>query len=153
MAEGPVSERNEPDNPAPQQPAQPPQGTTSGTPSPGPGVLEPDKQARTFGMLCHLLALTGFIGIPFGNIIGPLVMWLMKKDDFAFVNDQGKEALNFQITMMIAGIVAALTVFIVIGFILLPAVLIVNLVFVIIATLKANEGQYYRYPFALRLIT
>ena len=149
MAEGPVSERNEPDNPAPQDPAQAPQGTTT----PGPGVIEPNKQARTFGMLCHLLALAGFIGIPFGNIIGPLVMWLMKKDDFAFVNDQGKEALNFQITMIIAGIVAALSMLVFIGIILLPAVLIVNLVFVIIATLKANEGQYYRYPFAIRLIT
>ena len=79
-------------------------------------------------------------------------MWLIKKDTMPFVNDQGKEALNFNITMAIAAIVCWILVFILIGFLLLPILVIFWLVFVVIATIKANEGTTYRYPFALRLI-
>lgn len=107
---------------------------------------------RTPGMLCHLLALVALLGIPFGNILGPLIMWLVKKDEMPFVNDQGKESLNFQITMAIAAIVAGISILVLIGFLLLPAVLIVWLVFTIIGSIKASNGEYYRYPFALRLI-
>lgn len=111
-----------------------------------------DKNERTLGMLCHLLALCGYVGIPFGNIIGPLVVWLIKKDEYPFVDDQGKESVNFQITMTLAAIVCMVLVFVVIGFFLLMALLVVNLVFIIIATIKANNGEMYRYPFCLRLI-
>ncbi|MCC6680799.1 MAG: DUF4870 domain-containing protein [Phycisphaeraceae bacterium] len=103
------------------------------------------KDARTMAMLCHLLAIfTGFLG--------PLIIWLIKKDEMPFVNDQGKEALNFQITMFLAYIVSWLSIFVFIGCVLFPAVVILNLVFCIIATMKANEGVAYRYPFALRLV-
>jgi len=108
-------------------------------------------QERTWGMLCHLLALAGFV-VPFGNIIGPLVMWLIKKDESAFVDEQGKEAVNFQITVALAAIVALLLTFIYIGFVLLPLIGIAELVFVIMATVAANKGEHYRYPVALRLI-
>ena len=110
------------------------------------------KDARLWGMLCHLTALSGFIGIPFGNVIGPLVIWMIKKGEFPFVDDQGKEALNFQITMCIAGIICAALIFVVIGFVLLPILLIVDLALTIIAAIKANNGERYRYPFAIRLI-
>jgi uncharacterized protein len=122
--------------------------TPSGSGYQGPA---PDKDAKTMGMLCHLLALAGLI-IPLGSIIGPLVIWLMKKDSHPFVNDQGKESLNFQITIAIAMVVCILLAFVLIGFLLIPVVGIAALVFVIIATLKANEGIAYRYPFAIRLI-
>mgnify|MGYP006273770013 CR=1 FL=1 len=115
------------------------------------GPAEADKDARTFGMLCHLLALAGFV-VPFGNIIGPLVIWLIKREQWAFVDDQGKESLNFQITVTIAAIICTPLVFIGIGVLLLMAVGIASLVFVILATLQANQGVRYRYPFALRLI-
>jgi uncharacterized protein len=95
--------------------------------------------------------LAGLV-IPFGNIIGPLVVWLMKKNEIPFVDDQGKESLNFQITIAIALVVSFLLVFVLVGFLLLPAVGIFGLVFTIIAGIKANEGQTYRYPFAIRLI-
>ena len=114
--------------------------------------MAPNKTERTFGMLCHLLALCGYVGIPFGNIIGPLVIWLIKKDEYPFVDDQGKESVNFQITMTLAAIVCVVLVFVVIGFFLLLALLVVDLVFIIIATIKANNGEAYRYPVTIRLI-
>lgn len=103
------------------------------------------------GMLCHLLALAGYV-VPFGNVIGPLIIWLVKKNESPFVDDQGKESLNFQITMAIAGVVSFLLIFVIIGFLLLIAVGIFDLVMVIIASIKANGGERYRYPVCLRLI-
>ena len=103
------------------------------------------------GMLCHLLALTGLV-IPFGSLIGPLVIWLIKKDEMPFVDDQGKESLNFQITVFLAFIVSFALIFVVIGILLMPIVIIGAIVMVVIASIKANEGVHYRYPFTLRLI-
>lgn len=102
-------------------------------------------------MLCHLSALSGFI-IPFGSLIGPLVVWQIKKNQYPIVDDQGKEALNFQITITLAAIVSAILIVVLIGIALLIAVAIASLVFTIIAAIKANNGETYRYPFCLRLI-
>lgn len=110
------------------------------------------KQTQMWGMLCHLTALAGFVGIPFGNILGPLIVWLIKKGDAPFIDDQGKESLNFQITMSILGIIAAILMFIVIGIFLLIGLAIVDVVFIVLASISANKGETYRYPFALRLI-
>jgi uncharacterized Tic20 family protein len=115
------------------------------------GPIETNKDARLWGMLCHLGALAGYI-IPMGNIIGPLVFWLIKKNDYPFVDEQGKEALNFQITATIAILICIPLFFVIIGIPLLFAVGIADLVLVIIATIKANNGEHYRYPFAIRLI-
>lgn len=112
---------------------------------------DPNKDERTWGMLCHLTALSGFI-IPFGSILGPLIIWLIKKDEMPFVDDQGKEALNFQITMLIAFIISFVLMFILIGFVLMGVVAIFDIVMLIIASIKANEGVRYRYPYAIRLI-
>ncbi|MFC5524933.1 DUF4870 domain-containing protein [Rhodanobacter ginsengisoli] len=116
-----------------------------------PVVGAPSAEERQWAMFAHLSALFGLV-IPLGSIIGPLVIWLIKKDTMPFVNDQGKEALNFNITVAIAAIVCWILVFVLIGFLLLPAVAIAWLVFVIIATIKSNEGTTYRYPFTLRLV-
>lgn len=107
--------------------------------------------AKMWAMLCHLSALSGFI-VPFGSLIGPLIIWQLKKNEFPIVDDQGKEALNFQITTLIAAIVSGILIFVAIGFVLLIAVVIASLVLTIIAAIKANNGETYRYPFALRLI-
>jgi uncharacterized Tic20 family protein len=104
------------------------------------------------GMLCHLLALCGLLGVPFGNVLGPLVMWLVKREEIPFVDECGKEAVNFQISMTIYTIVAGLLLFAAIGFILLPAILIMNLVFTIIASIQAGEGRNYQYPLTIRII-
>ena len=84
--------------------------------------------------------------------IPPLIIWLVKKGESSFIDDNGKEALNFQITIAIANVVAFMLVFVIIGFFLLMALNVFNIVIVIIAAIKANEGQKYRYPVCLRLI-
>ncbi len=104
-----------------------------------------------WAMLCHLSALAGYI-IPFGSIIGPLVIWQMKKAEFPLVDDQGKEALNFQITVGIAAIIFIALIVVVVGIPLLLALGVANLVFIILASLKANKGEAYRYPFAFRFV-
>jgi len=110
-----------------------------------------EAQERTWGMLVHLTALSGFV-IPFGFIIGPLIVWLIKKEDSDFVEDQGKEALNFQISIVIYAVVASILILVVIGVFLLIAIGILDVIFVIIASVKANSGEKYRYPLTLRLI-
>ena len=111
-----------------------------------------EKQIRMWGMLCHLTALIGFIGIPFGNLLGPLVVWLVKKNDDPFIDEQGRESLNFQISMTIYMIVAGLLWFICIGIPLLIALAIADVILVIVASLKISDGEPYRYPLTIRLI-
>jgi len=110
-----------------------------------------EKDARTWAMLCHIGAFAGYI-IPFGHIIAPLVIWLIKKDESPFVDDQGKESLNFQISMSIYAIIALLLTLVVIGVVLLIAVVIFDVVMVIIAAVRANSGERYRYPLCMRFI-
>ena len=103
------------------------------------------KEETNMAMLCHLLAI-------FTSFLGPLIIWLIKKDESSFVDDQGKEALNFQITVVIAMLASSVLMVVCIGAILAIAVSIANLVFCIMATIKSSKGEAYRYPFALRLI-
>lgn len=111
-----------------------------------------ENEARNWAMGAHLAALFGFI-IPFGNIIGPLVVWLVKKDESELVDEQGKEALNFQITITIAYIIAFLLILVVIGLFLLPILFILDLIFIIVAAVKTSGGEHYRYPLTLRLVS
>jgi len=110
------------------------------------------QEARTWAMLCHLSTFAKYLAIPFGNIVGPLILWLLKKDQHPFVDDQGKEAMNFQITITILYAVAFTLSLLLIGLLLLLPIAVFDLVFTIIAAVKANEGVAYRYPFTLRLI-
>jgi len=114
-----------------------------------PPQVTPDE--RSMAMLCHLLAiLTGFIG--------PLIIWLVKKDQSPFINHHGKEALNFQLTLFLAylalfGVVAVL-MFLIIGFVLLPLLFVLPilvLVAEIMACVAASRGEWHRYPCCLRL--
>lgn len=124
------------------------------SPGPGGGIMDAPAYAgppatpddKTMAMLAHLLAIvTGFIG--------PLIIWLIKKDQSPFVSDQAKEALNFEITLAIGWVVifilGMLTCF---AHLLYVPLLVLNLVFCLMAGLKAKDGIAYRYPFALRLI-
>lgn len=130
-------------------PPVPPVPPVDPIPPPLDGV--PTQEQRQWGLFTHLSALAGLI-IPFGNILGPLIFWQIKKNEWAFADDQGKEAVNFNITVAIAGIVCFLLTFVLIGLLLLPILGIAWIVFTIIAAIKANEGVYYRYPYILRLI-
>lgn len=114
-------------------------------------VNAPDKDERLWGMLCHLMAFSGYL-IPFGSVLGPLVIWLIKKDEMPFVNDQGKESLNFQLTMFIAVIISAILMLVLVGFLLLGVLIIYQIIVVIMASIKANEGVRYRYPYTIRFI-
>jgi len=96
-------------------------------------------------MLAHLLA------IPL-SFIGPLIIWLVKREDNEFIDDQGKECLNWEITMAIAYVICSILSFAIIGAFLIPIVMLVDLIFNIIGAMKANSGERYRYPFALRLV-
>ena len=107
-----------------------------------------DKQ---WAMWCHMSALAGLI-VPGGNIIGPLICWTTKKDQSAFVDYHGKEAVNFQITMLICVMICIALAIVLIGFLLLPVVGILSLVMPIIAGMKANEGERYEYPYTWRFI-
>lgn len=105
--------------------------------------------ANLWAMLCHLSALAGCL-IPFGNIIGPLIVWQIKKAEFPIVDDQGKESLNFQITVAIGLLALLILAIATLGLLmpLLPVFGIVALIFTVIGALKANKGETYRYPFA-----
>jgi uncharacterized Tic20 family protein len=112
----------------------------------------PSKDACTWAMLCHIAGLGGFIIPGIGSVIGPLIVWQIKKDLGPFVDQNGKEALNFQISMLICGVIAFLLSFVCIGMFLLPVVAIVDIVFLIIAAIKTSKGEAYRYPLSIRLI-
>ena len=114
-------------------------------------TLQPTKDERLWGLFCHLSSLIGFL-IPFGNIIGPLVVWLIKKDTMPFVDDQGREALNFQISITIYVIASIVLIFVIIGIPLLIVVGFFDLIMTVIAAVKANDGVRYRYPLTIRFI-
>ncbi len=100
---------------------------------------------------------TGLIFIPFGGlvlftILGPLIIWRTKGQTMPFVETQAKEALNFQITVLLLGLVFAVLAFVLIGFVFLWMLGVVNLLLVIIAAIQVSDGKPYRYPFCLRLV-
>ncbi|KAF1022590.1 MAG: hypothetical protein GAK37_03343 [Pseudomonas sp.] len=111
----------------------------------------PSKEVRQWAMLCHFAAFFGLM-FPFGSLLGPLILWQVKKDMDPFINDQGKEALNFQITVAIAWMVCIVLGFVVVGWLLMTVLVIGAVVLAVIAGIKANKGIAYRYPFTWRLI-
>jgi uncharacterized Tic20 family protein len=100
---------------------------------------------RNLAMLAHLLGIVS-------GFVGALIIWLIKKDQSAFIDEQGKEALNFQITVMIAFIGSWILMFVLIGMLLMPLLLLANLVFCILAAVAVSKGEHYKYPIAIRLL-
>lgn len=145
-------------------------------------MIEAEKGARNWAVLGHLSALLFLFGIPFGNILGPLVVWLVKRNDHPFIDEQCKEALNFQITMTLYIIAASILLFILgmslipifwpfnhhnywdawspltmpfaflSGILLMIVIVLLDIALLLIAALKASNGEHYRYPLTLRLI-
>lgn len=125
-----------------------PGGIGSGGP-----IVEPSKEARNWATLCHLGGGLGIYLIPgLGHIIVPLVVWLLKKDDFAFVDDQGKEAVNFQISITLYLIAAGLSFLTCVGVVLFPVVLVADFALMILAAIRASNGELYRYPLTIRFL-
>jgi uncharacterized protein len=116
-----------------------------------PGTA-PTENERTWGMLAHLSALAGLVVPLIGIALGPLVVWLAKRDESEFVAAHAKEALNFNISVLLAAIVCMLLMLVFIGVLLGTALFIAWLVMTLVAAIKASEGQAYRYPFSLRLV-
>jgi uncharacterized protein len=107
---------------------------------------------RMWNVLCHATALAGFFVPWAGHILGPLIVWLAKRNDSPEIDQHGKESLNFQISMLIYNVIAGILCLVLIGFVILAILHILNLVLVIIASIQASEGKFYRYPIAIRLI-
>ena len=112
----------------------------------------PSPDARRWAMLCHYAAFAWFLVPMIGNVIGPLIVWQLKKDADPFIDQQGKEALNFQITASVAFMICGLLAWILIGFPLMVLVGVFALIVTIIAGIKANDGVAYRYPLCWRLV-
>jgi uncharacterized Tic20 family protein len=110
-------------------------------------LFTPSSDERLLALLSHLLAIVPGIGI-----LGPLVIFLLKKDESSFVTANAKESLNFQITICLAFVASFILVFVLVGVLLLWILGIMDIVLVIVATVRASENQVYRYPFNLRLI-
>jgi uncharacterized protein len=125
-----------PDVPPPPPPAAPMEAGLS---------TEIKPEDRTMAMLCHLLGIVTWF-------LGSLIVWLIKKDQSKYVDEQGREALNFQITLLIGDAIGAATACFGVGVFIIAAVWIIRLVFCILAALAVNKGEHYRYPFAIRLI-
>ncbi len=103
-------------------------------------------------MLCHASALLGLFLHFLGHLLGPLIVWLMKRGDSPEIDAYGKESLNFQLSMLIYDAIAGILCIVLIGIPILIALWVLNTVLVIIASVKASEGKFYRYPFTIRLI-
>ena len=123
-------------------------------PTPSGGVPAPvvSSHVRTWTILCHASALLGvFLHFP-GHLLGPLIVWLAKRDDSPEIDAHGKESLNFQISMLIYNVIAAVFCLVLIGFAFLAILWVLNAVFVIVASIRASEGRFYRYPMTIRFI-
>lgn len=114
-------------------------------------ITPPSADVRQWAMFCHLSALLGLV-LPLGHLLGPLVLWHLKREQDPFIDAQGKEALNFQISVTIAGFVCFLLMFVFIGILLFAVLMVAVLILIILAAVKTNEGQPYRYPFIWRPI-
>ena len=110
------------------------------------------KEEQNWAMICHLSALAGFL-IPFGNILGPMIVWLIKRGEMPLDDSNGKEALNFQITVSIGVLICIPLMFVLIGIPLMFAVGLGALILTIMAAVKVSNGEFdYKYPLTIRLL-
>lgn len=109
--------------------------------------------ARNWAMLCHVAGLGGYFIPIAGSIILPLVIWLLKKDEYPFIDDQGRESLNFQITLLLYWVVAGILVLLLIGILFLLLIPLYQILMIAIAAVKSRAGDRYRYPFIIRFLS
>ncbi len=113
------------------------------------GPTPPEKQ---WAVAIHLSALIGFV-IPFFNVFAPLIIWLLKRPESTWLDAQGKQVLNFQISFTIYAFIAGLSVFVFIGFLLLPLVVVVYLALLVVGAIRASEGALYRFPMTMKFLS
>lgn len=113
--------------------------------------IDSTPESRMWASLAHISAFAGLV-FPFGSIIAPLLIWLLKREEMPFVEDQGKEALNFNISMTIYMVASVLMILVVVGILMVVVLSFVWAVLVILAAVRSNEGIPYRYPLTIRFI-
>jgi uncharacterized Tic20 family protein len=114
-------------------------------------TLAPTRDERQWAMLCHVSAMLMYV-TAIGGLVVPFVIWLLKREEMPFVADQGKEVINFQITILLALVAAVVLMLVVVGFVLFWALLAFHFVVTIVAAVKVTEGVAYRYPFCWRVV-
>lgn len=119
------------------------------SPLPNEPMLTQDD--RTWAMASHLLGLLNYV-TGLGGLIAVLILWLAKREQSPFIEESGRESLNFQITLLIAAVVGGILTLVLVGFLILAVVVVAGIVLPIVAGLAVSEGRRYRYPFTLRLI-
>jgi uncharacterized protein len=120
---------------------------------PSPSSTSTSSEVRTWSVLCHASALLGLFFHFFGHLLGPLIVWLIKRDLSPEIDANGKESLNFQISMLIYDVIAGILCLVLIGIPILIALWIMNTVLVIVASVKTSNGEFYRYPLTIRFLT
>jgi uncharacterized Tic20 family protein len=120
--------------------------------TPPSGSSTASSNTRTWCVLCHASALLGLFFHFLGHILGPLIVWLLKRGDAAEIDAHGKESLNFQLSMLIYDAIAGILCFVLIGIPLLILLWVLNTVLVIVASIKASDGELYRYPLTIHFI-
>lgn len=111
------------------------------------------EEEKNWSLIAHLSPLAGYVvPVPFFNIIAPAIVWFLKKETLPMVDNQAKEAINFQITLFLAFLVCLPLVFVFIGIILLPLLIVYGIVMSVLAAKASQEGRLYRYPYTIRLI-
>ncbi|MEM7601868.1 MAG: DUF4870 domain-containing protein [Verrucomicrobiota bacterium] len=120
-------------------------------------AASPERYERNWAVAAHLASVAGWVGIPFGHILAPLVVWLIKKDESEFVRGQAIESLNFQISMTIYALVAGAVAATVIGLVVaIPAIIVIaigDVIYTLVGAIRVSEGVAYRYPWTIRLIS
>jgi uncharacterized protein len=122
-------------------------------PTSSSAVSGSSSSVRTWCILAHATALVGFLVPVAGHLVGPLIVWLAKRQDSPEIDAHGKESINFQISMLIWNAIALILCLVLIGIPILILLHILNIIFVIVASIQASEGKLYRYPLAIRLIS
>jgi len=115
-------------------------------PTPPPAASTVTSDEKTLGIVMHVLCLVGF------PILGPLIVWLIKKDQSPYIDQQGRELLNFQLSFLIYAFVSFLLCFVLIGIPLLFAIGIGTIILTIIGIVRASEGNIYRFPLTIRML-
>lgn len=144
-------ESNRPE-PAALPAATPPEQPPPQVPPPPPADPPKPNDGRNWAAMAHLSAFLGYASIPFGFLLGPLIVWAALKDKHAFVDEQGKEALNFQLSILIYTLASIPLICLCVGLMLLVLISVMNFVFIIVAAVRAANGEHYRYPLAIRFL-
>jgi uncharacterized protein len=128
-------------------------GSAHGPGSHGAAADAPPESARTWAMLCHVAGFGGYLLPLAGSIVLPMILWLIKRDDHPFIDDQGREALNFQLTLIVFYIVAGILVLLLVGFLFLLLIPLYQIVMIIVAAVKSHGGERFRYPLTIRFLS